>query len=119
MRLLSPGYESAAQDDSVTQEPLPQGVALGRMGGLRANEDIDEAIQSGFSDAAVDTELTQLAASGRLGEAILRCLLLLDAGARGDPHALATAIGTLRKLGLEDTARRAGLQLMLLDRFRG
>jgi hypothetical protein len=50
-----------------------------------------------------------------LGMAILRLLSLLHDGASGDTSALRDALATLRALGLEDTARRAALQIVLLQ----
>ena len=52
-----------------------------------------------------------------MGEAILRTLVLLDDGASGDPVALTQALATLRAFGLEETARRAALQILLLERY--
>jgi hypothetical protein len=45
-------------------------------------------------------------------------MALYEQAAEGDLNALAPALSTLRALGLEDTARRAALQLALL-RYRG
>ena len=39
----------------------------------------------------------------------------MDDGAAGDLRALTEALATLRAVGLEDTARRAALQIALLD----
>jgi hypothetical protein len=41
---------------------------------------------------------------------------MFDRGARGNLDELTRALSTLRAVGLEDTARRAALQLMLLER---
>ena len=57
-----------------------------------------------------------MAQKGQLGEALLMTLDALHDGARGDSLGLRDALGTLRALGLEDTARRASLQILLLDR---
>ncbi|XDA99696.1 hypothetical protein AB1M95_07270 [Sulfitobacter sp. LCG007] len=119
MRMLSSGYEQAAQDDGIRQEPVAQGIALGHMSGLRVDDPVTEAIQNGFEDRAVDPALVRMAGEGKLGEAILRTLRVLAEGTNGDTKALGNAIGTLRKLGLEDTARRAGLEIVLLERLRG
>jgi hypothetical protein len=42
----------------------------------------------------------------------------MDQGLAGDTTALADAIAALRRLGLEDTARSAALQYLILDRPR-
>ncbi len=49
-----------------------------------------------------------------LGETILKALDLLDSGARGNLGDLTDALLGLRALGLEDVARRAALQLVIL-----
>ncbi len=53
--------------------------------------------------------------SNRLGEAILRAILLFEEGRGGDFDGLADAIALLRMVGLEDTARRAALEFLLLE----
>lgn len=75
------------------------------------------AISRGFDTANARSDLTRMAQNGRMGEAILRALLLLDDGASGDPVALTQALATLRSFGLEDTVRRAALQILLLDKY--
>jgi hypothetical protein len=47
---------------------------------------------------------------------ILASIALLEEGANGDTAALRDALSTLRALGLEDIARRAALQVLLLER---
>ncbi len=61
-------------------------------------------------------EIAALSQQQRLGEAILETMRLYQRGASGNPEALADAIAAFRLLGLEDTARQAALQLVLLDR---
>jgi hypothetical protein len=56
------------------------------------------------------------ARDNRLGEVILQVLAMLQKGAQGDTTAMRDALATLRALGLEDTARRAALQSLLLER---
>ncbi len=51
---------------------------------------------------------------GRLGEEILRTLVRVGAGQ--DPRLLAEGLALLRHVGLEDIARRAALQALLLER---
>ena len=43
-------------------------------------------------------------------------LAVFDAGVAGDARSVTDALLVLRRVGLEDTARRAALQLLLLDR---
>ena len=58
--------------------------------------------------------LAQRLATGALGSEILRTLTLL--GGPDDPRTLAEGLGALRAMGLEDFARRAALQALLLER---
>ena len=117
IRLLSPAYEAAASappDESAMHLYLAA-LARGVPGLLPAPEPYADAISDGFDDAtpvppALHAELDQ----GRLGEAILKAIALFDRGAHGNLSDLANAIATFRAVGLEDTARRAALQLLLL-----
>jgi len=53
-------------------------------------------------------------AEGRLGEEVLITLIRL--GGASDPRVLAEGLAVLRAIGLEDVARRAALQSLLLER---
>ncbi|MGA9252963.1 MAG: hypothetical protein WBV78_12375 [Roseobacter sp.] len=75
------------------------------------------ALQRGLDVTNARADLTDMARNGRMGEAILRALVLLDDGASGDPLALTQALATLRVFGLEETVRRAALQILLLERY--
>ncbi len=115
MALLSSDYAQAARSREVS--PLLAALAgvsdtVPQVQDTRAN-----ALLAGFEPYNARSDLTEMARSGRMGEAILRALVLLDSGAAGNPVALTQAIATLRAFGLEDTARRAALQIMLLDRY--
>ena len=59
--------------------------------------------------------LAGLPAENRLGEALLQAIQLFESGAAGDDADLTDALRVLRAFGLEDTARRAALQLAILD----
>ncbi|NOR62696.1 MAG: hypothetical protein GQ535_09420 [Rhodobacteraceae bacterium] len=52
--------------------------------------------------------------SGNFAEVLLRALALLADGKDADPQALHEGLFLLRKLGLEDAARRVAIQLLLL-----
>jgi len=71
-------------------------------------------VQAAFQDGAADQALVEMARDGRLGEAILRTISVFDQGLNGDEAALREALATLRALGLEDTARRAALEYLVL-----
>lgn len=91
---------------AVTQPPMPQGFSP-----------LSQSIIRGFSDQAeIPAKLQILLDNGQLGEAILRSMDLFARGAQGNLGDLSHALAALRAVGLEDTARRATLQLMLLER---
>ena len=56
-----------------------------------------------------------LLSENRLGEAILITMESFAHGSEGNLSALTQSIAALRLIGLEDTARRAALQLLLLE----
>lgn len=75
------------------------------------------SIMKGFDDdAEVPVKIRRLLDNGQLGEAILRTMDLFARGAQGNLGDLSNSLAALRAVGLEDTARRATLQLMLLER---
>jgi len=123
--LLSPEYETVAVglppalslgDDTA----LLRAVATGRLDlatfGTPPDAALPRAIYDAFTTPRARPEWIEMARSKRLGEALLATLGALHDGARGDSLGLRDALGTLRALGLEDTARRAALQILLLDR---
>ncbi|MGJ8545320.1 MAG: hypothetical protein ACSHWZ_07745 [Sulfitobacter sp.] len=121
IKILSPAYETAAAD-ATAASTHPQAAALaalarGEMPVGPIDEPRAQAIFAGFAeDAKGRAPLVAMAQDGQLGAAIVQTLLLLQDGANGDLLALSDALATLRALGLEDTARRAALQAMLLER---
>ena len=112
--LLSAEYQAGAGQ---TSDPLLRAIATGTAIELATDDPLRQAVIMGFQPNAARSDLTNMAQRGHLGDAILRCLSLLDAGVDGDPSALKQALGTLLALGFEDTARRAALQILLLPRF--
>ncbi|MFD3189607.1 hypothetical protein ACFMPD_04945 [Sedimentitalea sp. HM32M-2] len=110
--LLSPQYKSAARH-TPRRDPestFLAALAQGDPGRVPAPNTLARAIVDGFSSTPDPTPPDP----ARLGETILRAMQDFDAGARGNPAELGRALGTFRAVGLEDTARRAALQLMLL-----
>ena len=115
--LLSPQYETAARTAPDTPDTaFLRSLAMGEPTTNRPLDALSAAAFDGFATAKPRAELVQQAREQRLGESILRLLVLLEDGAQGDASALRDAISTLRALGLEDTARRAALQALLLER---
>ncbi|MCR9125210.1 MAG: hypothetical protein NXH82_03690 [Rhodobacteraceae bacterium] len=110
--LISPLYETAAQTPprGTIRALYLAALAQGRPLEVRLPDATAVAIATGFGPAILPEGLT----AERLGESILRLIALFDMGARGNLQALTDAISGLRALGLEDTARRAALQHVLL-----
>ncbi len=112
IRLLSPEYEAAA--DAVGSNAFIAGLAHGRPDAKLASNITERAIADAFANPPASApEHAALIAEGKLGEAILSAALQFDR-ADDDPGEMASALGTLRAVGLEDTARRAALQALIL-----
>ena len=111
--LLSPNYEAVAA--TATEPDFITGIATGQALGDRPTGNYQAAIYDAFSTAAPRSDLIALVRQNRLGEAILNCLKLLHRGVDGNQTALREGLATLRALGLEDTARRAALQILLRE----
>jgi len=120
--LLSDAYEAlaaaapAGDAPTNTETRFLAGLARGDVTGLAAPSDHAAAIAEGFAAEAPPARLRSLTDEGRLGEAILRAMNLVTNGARGDLDELADGFAFLRAAGLEETARRTALQMLILDR---
>ena len=114
--LLSPAYESAAQGIDA-QSPLAfhAGLAQGNPAADLAKTPEQRAIAQAFATTAPASRDAPLLEAGKLGEAILAAATRLDRAGPADTQDLTAALATLRAVGLEDTARRAALQRLLLD----
>ena len=117
--LLSPLYETAAQRLSpVTPR---QRFAIGLAQGIPAQDiattPTEAAIAEGFARKTPATEHLTLLDQGRLGEAILSAATQLDDHSGATREGLGAALAALRAFGLDDTARRAALQILLLERI--
>jgi hypothetical protein len=118
--LLSPLYETAAK----TLTPITQrqrfaiGLARGEPSEDAATTPTQGAIADGFVGTGPAPEYQTLLDAGRLGEAILGAAAQLDVERGASRDSLSAALGTLRAIGLEDTARRASLQILLLEGMR-
>ncbi len=117
--LLSPDYERVARAVPMPA-PSPRtaffiGVAVGAPAGIAPPDGLGAAIRDGLA-AKPPADLAGLIADGRIGEAALVASDRLTGGTRGNLRGVTEGLATLRALGLEDTARRAALELMLLER---
>ena len=117
--LLSPDYEKAALarapgGDAV--EGFLLGVARGDVAGLTAPDSLARAIAAAFVAPDPGPELTALLDGNRLGEAILGAMDRVAGGVQGDLGGVTQGLSLLRRVGLEDVARRTALELLLLER---
>ncbi len=116
--LLSELYEDAARtmpDESDANKFL-SALAQGDPQRAPSPTPLADAISQGFTwSAPVPSDINTMLLNDQLGEAILETMQLFAHGARGNLVDLTAAIATFRRVGLEDTARRAALQLMILN----
>ncbi|MBK5926964.1 hypothetical protein [Rhodobaculum claviforme] len=97
------GFLAAIAEDRLdTATPLPPGA-------------MPAAIAEGLT-AAPDADTARLLADSRHGEVLLHGLALLQGSGIEDPRLVAQGLRALRAAGQDRIARRAALQLLLLDR---
>ncbi|MFC7704967.1 hypothetical protein ACFQXB_12245 [Plastorhodobacter daqingensis] len=118
LALLSPAYEEAAtrRDPTQGEERFLAGIARGALDGASMPGSMAAAIRTGLGAEAPPADVAALIEGNRIGEALLRAARGLNEAASGDPRSAADGLAALRHLGLEDVARRAALQLMILER---
>ncbi|MGB5556891.1 MAG: hypothetical protein WBN04_02660 [Paracoccaceae bacterium] len=118
LQLLSDQYETTAlaHTPATAKDRLLRAIATGDLAGVTVSDPVEAAIVEGFSITGIPVRLRSLTDENRLGEAILRAMELFTEGSSGDLDQVSDALTFLRSVGLEDTARRAALQLLLLDR---
>lgn len=107
---------AAAHVPQTALERMLLGLAKGDTAGLVAPNLRGVAVKSAF-DARSDLAepYAGLVGSDRQGEALLLAIEALTGGARGDLRQVAPALTLLRHLGLETAARRAAIELLLLE----
>ena len=115
--LLSERYESVAQVFAPTnqQQRFLTGLAVGAPAMQEASTTLEQAIAVGFAQTEAAPAHQALLDRGQLGEAILMASNKLDRASASGRDGVGDAIATLRAVGLEDTARRAALQMLLLS----
>ncbi len=120
--LLSEDYEAVAQslsnsDNDNDALDFLSDIAMGKSPDAVAT-DVPHAaaLSAAWSEAPEATDdLADLPGHDRLGEALLIAIGQFDIGAAGNNLALTEALRAFRAFGLEDVARRAALQLAILD----
>ncbi len=113
--LLGPAYEDAANARGADYPRRSFATALARGSVAQPGRGtLPEAVARAFRDPTPPDDIAALLRQNRLGEAILQAIALYERGQGGDTTALGQALATFRAVGLEDTARRAALQPLLL-----
>ncbi len=115
--LLTSDYEAAAGWlDPSREGQFLASLARGKPDVTLASTPVERAITRAFAPGVAPPRLQgALLAQGKLGEAILFSADQFDQAGRGDPGDIAEALSTLRSVGLEDAARRAALQMLILE----
>ena len=113
--LLSEDYEEVAIN-AANVPPFLAALARGVPQEVRANSPDQRAVQAAFNGAEVPTALADLITRGKLGEALLRNFASFEMATAGDTQSITDALSVLRNVGLEDVARRAAFQYLLLER---
>lgn len=121
--LLSPQYQDFARDHgppdevSGSEAAFLVALALGRPPQADpARGSLEQSIAAAFVTPAPSSAGGALREQGRIGEAILMAMDEIDEGAEGDLLRVTQGLSLLRELGFEDVARRAALELVLLER---
>lgn len=116
--LLSPGYErlSADRTGADVRETFLIGVARGSVAGLAPPDSMARAIAPAFGDAVLSDQAVQMLDQLRMGEVMIHAMHKIAMGVQGDLRGVTEGLAVLRRVGLEDVARRTALELMLLER---
>lgn len=104
---------SAYLDPTSEDDQFLAAVAAGTPVSAPARGLLAQAITEGFQRRRIAGPLTQLRDAGRHGEALLMALNQIGEAAEGDIDQLAAALSHLRAIGLEETARRIALDLLI------
>ena len=75
---------------------------------------LDSVIAKAFRTGRVPFAVSNLMEQHKLGEAILTALIQFEKGSMGDLQDLMDSLSTLHFLGLDETARRATLYLLIV-----
>lgn len=116
--LLSAGFESVAQArrPESAKERFLIALARGMPELATATDPLAQAVRGGFAADTLPDRYRRLVEEDRLGEAILEAIRQFSEGAYGDYARVSDALAFLRAAGLETPARRAALELLILER---
>ena len=117
--LLSEEFSEVALDRRSEDgtETFLSGLARGDLRGLTPPGQLGGAIAAAFAPfAQPGPEAAARLAGGRIGESLLIAIDQVTEGAKGDLRDVTEGLVVLRRVGLETVARRAALELLLLER---
>ena len=127
--LLTPDYEEIANANAASgaRDALLAGFAKGQTAGIPAQDDLTRALKQVFDTSPGSTGPGSTGRDSvpdryagllpdQLGLALLHGIDDVAQGARGDYPRLVDGLKLLRLAGLESTARRAAIELVVLDR---
>lgn len=116
--LLSPAYETVPRmlEPVNPRERFRFLIAAGLPGdpGPEATA-VDRAVSRAFAEPLGPGALLELVEGGRLGEAVLTVIASLREGGLSDAGDIEAGLKLLRRLGLEEEARRTALEILLLE----
>jgi hypothetical protein len=120
--LLSTEYHEVATVRARSQ-PAPDptesfliGLATGDLAGRQPYDSMSRAISPAFTSPRITESAQALLDDRRTGEALLQAIDDVGRGVTGDPRGVTEGLSLLRRLGLEDVARRTALELLILER---
>ena len=107
--LLSPGFETAPQAFPLRarQQGLFTAIATGALAGVTGDGPRERAILAGLTREAPTQRMT--------GPAFMTAIADVEAGAAGDLARLPRGLAALKSLGQDMIARRAALEILLLE----
>lgn len=116
--LLSPGYRQAATAFSAVtpRESFLIAIATEKFTEAVPQDSIGRAILPAFLQPEIAPDEQRMIDERRVGEALLTAIRFIGSGLQGQMTDVTKGLSLLRKLGLEDVARRTALQLLLLER---
>ncbi len=118
--LLSDDYEQVAAK-VITTPAKPRAavllaIARGDTDDVAPIDARTRAVLDGFTATTIPARLHSLVEQDRMGEAILRAISLFTSGSHGDLDEVTDAIAFFRQVGLEQVARQAALEFLILER---
>ncbi len=118
--LLSSSYKDAAEkyESADADEKFMLLLARGTPYMRSATSPLQMAIARAFAATGPAEDHQILLQEGKFGQAVLSAAIGLDQASAGNLEGTSASLATLRAVGLEDTARQAALQLLILERFK-